>query len=86
MQAERKAMDAKQDFDDVGKLIKAEMIRFDKEKVEDFKRAVEEYAIGMVLRQRQVVAVWQDYFDLLSSLAGSNVTGLHSAAGDLLTT
>lgn len=74
-------MDAKQDFEDVGKLIKAEMVRFDSEKVEDFKRAVEEYAIGMVLRQRQVVAVWQDYFDLLSSLAGSNVSGSNGAVG-----
>ena len=78
-------MDAKQDFDDVGKLIKAEMIRFDKEKVEDFKRAVEEYAIGMVLRQRQVVAVWQDYFDLISSLAGANVSGSNGAPGESVT-
>jgi hypothetical protein len=30
------------------------MARFDKEKVEDFKKAVEDYVDGMVLRQREV--------------------------------
>lgn len=53
-QAERKTLDAKQDFEDVSKLTKAEMARFDKEKVEDFKKAVEDYVEGMLLRQREV--------------------------------
>lgn len=53
-QAERRSLDAKQDFEDVSKLTRAEMARFDKEKVEDFKKAVEDYVDGMVLRQRQV--------------------------------
>lgn len=63
-------MDAKQDFEDVGQLVKMEMARFDKEKVEDFKLAVEEYANGMVLRQRQVVLVWQEYCEMLSTAMG----------------
>lgn len=54
IKAERKNLDAHRDFDDVSKLTKAEMSRFDKEKVEDFKKAVEDYAEGMVLRQREV--------------------------------
>lgn len=53
-QAERKTLDAKQDFEDVSKLTKAEMARFDKEKVEDFKKAVEDYVEGMLVRQREV--------------------------------
>lgn len=47
-------MDAKEDFEDVSKLTKAEMARFDKEKVEDFKKAIEDYADAMVVRQREV--------------------------------
>lgn len=47
-------LDAKHDFDDVSKLTKAEMARFDKEKVDDFKKAVEEHADGMAMRQREV--------------------------------
>lgn len=53
-QAERKTLDAKQDFEDVSKLTKAELARFDKEKIEDFKKAVEAYVDGLVLRQREV--------------------------------
>ena len=53
-QAERKMLDARQDFEDVSKLTKAEMARFDKEKVEDFKKAVADYADALVLRQREV--------------------------------
>lgn len=47
-------VDAKQDFEDVSKLTRAEMARFDKEKVEDFKKAIEDYADGMAMRQREV--------------------------------
>lgn len=54
IQAERRSLDAKEDFEDVSKLTKAEMARFDKEKIEDFKKAVVDYADGMVVRQREV--------------------------------
>ncbi|BGP16058.1 Vacuolar protein sorting-associated protein vps5 [Rhodosporidiobolus nylandii] len=64
-QAERKMLDAKHDFDDVSKLTKAEMARVDKEKVDDFKKALEEYADSLAARQRQVVEAWQQYQDLL---------------------
>lgn len=47
-------LDAQHDFDDVSKLTKAEMARVDKEKVDDFKRALEEYADSLAARQRQV--------------------------------
>lgn len=57
-QAERKMIDAKQDFEDVSKLTRAEMARFDKEKVEDFKKAIEDYADGMAMRQREVSHVF----------------------------
>lgn len=53
-QAERKMLDARHDFDDVSKLTKAEMARFDKEKVDDFKKALEDFADTMAARQREV--------------------------------
>lgn len=53
-QAERKMIDAKQDFEDVSKLTKAEMTRFDQEKVDDFKKAIGNYVDGMAMRQRLV--------------------------------
>jgi sorting nexin-1/2 len=56
-QAERKMLDARHDFDDVSKLTKAEMARFEKEKVDDFKKALEDFADTMAARQREVRAL-----------------------------
>ncbi|GAA5963118.1 hypothetical protein JCM3765_001776 [Sporobolomyces pararoseus] len=70
--AERKMLDARHDFEDVSKLTKAEMARFDKEKVDDFKKALEEYTDSLALRQREVVAGWQHYYELLVKAAEAN--------------
>lgn len=56
---ERRVSDAKQDFEDVSKLIKAELDRFDKEKVEDLKAAVEQFIDSMVKGQREVITLWE---------------------------
>ncbi|GAA5893727.1 hypothetical protein JCM5296_001118 [Sporobolomyces johnsonii] len=71
-QAERKMLDARHDFEDVSKLTKAEMARFDKEKVDDFKKALEDYADSLAMRQREVVAAWQHYHDLVVSAVEAN--------------
>ncbi|BGP48060.1 Vacuolar protein sorting-associated protein vps5 [Rhodotorula kratochvilovae] len=71
-QAERKMLDARHDFDDVSKLTKAEMARFDKEKVDDFKKALEDYADSLAARQREVVETWQQYHDLLAKAVEAN--------------
>ncbi|TKA55129.1 hypothetical protein B0A53_02099 [Rhodotorula sp. CCFEE 5036] len=68
-QAERKMLDARHDFDDVSKLTKAEMARFDRDKVDDFKKALEDYADSLAERQREVVRIWQQYYDLLAAAA-----------------
>ncbi|SGZ28382.1 BQ5605_C027g10325 [Microbotryum silenes-dioicae] len=73
--AERKALDAKQDFEDVSKLTKAEMARFDKEKIDDFKKAIEAYADGMAERQREVVVVWQEYYEMLQGMVQQQQAG-----------
>ncbi|GAA5901547.1 hypothetical protein JCM6882_006309 [Rhodosporidiobolus microsporus] len=83
-QAERKMLDAKHDFDDVSKLTKAEMARVDKEKVDDFKKALEDFADSMAARQRLVVDAWQQYHDLLAKAveANANPPPSSSAASD----
>ncbi|KAK4056043.1 Vacuolar protein sorting-associated protein vps5 [Microbotryomycetes sp. JL221] len=71
-EAERHMIDAKQEFDDVSKLTKAEMARFDQEKVQDLKRALEEFVDGMAIRQREIVEAWQAYHDLLLNTVAEN--------------
>ncbi|EGG12384.1 uncharacterized protein MELLADRAFT_76484 [Melampsora larici-populina 98AG31] len=72
LEAERKAQDVRNEFGDVSKLIKAEMQRFDTEKVEDFKSAICAYVDGITERQKQIVHVWQEYYRLLQSLTKQN--------------
>ncbi|GAA5911460.1 uncharacterized protein JCM6883_005763 [Sporobolomyces salmoneus] len=80
--AERKMLDARHDFEDVSKLTKAEMARFDKEKVDDFKKALEEYTDSLALRQREVVSGWQHYYDLLFRTAEANESSQAAVPSD----
>ena len=52
--AERRAEDLKREFEDVTKLIKSEMLRFDLEKVDDFKNGLIEYVDGLTKKQAEV--------------------------------
>ncbi|OJT02912.1 Vacuolar protein sorting-associated protein vps5 [Trametes pubescens] len=51
--AERRALDAKNEFDHVSRLVKHETARFERERVEDFKAALETFLEGMITRQKQ---------------------------------
>ena len=53
-EAERRALEAKQEFDHVSRLVKQEVARFEHERVEDFKAALEAFLEGMIDRQKQV--------------------------------
>ncbi|GAA6060073.1 hypothetical protein JCM10212_003034 [Sporobolomyces blumeae] len=72
--AERKMLDARHDFDDVSKLTRAEMARFDKEKVDDFRKALEDYADSLATRQREVVSAWQHYHDVLVKISDAEAS------------
>lgn len=47
-------MEAKREFDTVTKLIKVELARFEAERVEDFKTALEQFLTGMIKKQQTV--------------------------------
>ena len=53
-EAERRALEAKQEFDHVSRLVKQEAARFEQERVDDFKAALEAFLEGMIDRQKQV--------------------------------
>jgi sorting nexin-1/2 len=53
-EAERKAMEAKQEFDHCSRLIKQEVARFEQERIEDFKHSLQTFLEGMVTRQKEV--------------------------------
>jgi sorting nexin-1/2 len=54
LQAERRCLEAKHEFDHVSKLVKSEVARFERERVEDFKESLHQFLEGMISRQREV--------------------------------
>ena len=54
VEAERRAEELKREYEDVTKLIKSEMVRFEIEKVDDFRLALAEYVDGLCKKQEEV--------------------------------
>ncbi|KAG0173501.1 Vacuolar protein sorting-associated protein 5 [Apophysomyces sp. BC1021] len=60
--------DLQKEYEDISQLIRNELDRFDKEKVEDFRDSVEQFLCSMVEHQKQVIAVWENYFEQTNGL------------------
>ncbi|KAF9582723.1 Vacuolar protein sorting-associated protein 5 [Lunasporangiospora selenospora] len=65
-EAEQRCESATRDFEEISTLIRQEFDRFDREKVEDFKQSVEAFLASMVRHQREIVALWENYFKALN--------------------
>ncbi|KAI9685939.1 MAG: Vacuolar protein sorting-associated protein 5 [Bogoriella megaspora] len=59
--AERRVHQARLLFEDMGRLMRAELDRFEREKVEDFKSGVETYLETAVEAQKQLIELWETY-------------------------
>lgn len=59
--AERKVHQARLLFDDMGKCMRTELDRFEKEKVEDFKSAVETFLESAVEAQKELIEKWETF-------------------------
>ncbi|KAJ1978360.1 Vacuolar protein sorting-associated protein vps5, partial [Dimargaris cristalligena] len=49
------------EFEDISTLIRAELERFDREKVLDFKESAEQFLSSMVDHQQKVIRLWEAY-------------------------
>jgi hypothetical protein len=72
-------MEAKREFDQVSRLIKSEVSRFEKERIDDFKKSLENLLTGMIARQREVLTLrdtWKLNIDLtfFRSYSHGNIT------------
>ncbi|KAL5536777.1 VPS5 [Sanghuangporus sanghuang] len=64
-EAERRAVDAKHEFERCSRLVKTEFSRFEEERIDDFKKALESFLEGMIERQLELVRAWEGYQELL---------------------
>ncbi|CAO3677392.1 unnamed protein product [Umbelopsis vinacea] len=62
-EGEQKVESSRKEFEEISKLIKSELDRFDKEKVEDFKVGVENFLESIIENQKQIIALWESYFE-----------------------
>ncbi|KAJ4475085.1 protein transporter [Lentinula aciculospora] len=60
-EAEMRAAQAKRAFENTSRLCKAEMARFEEERVEDFRDALRAWLEGMIGRQSELIAAWENY-------------------------
>ncbi|KAL2002712.1 hypothetical protein VTN02DRAFT_6143 [Thermoascus thermophilus] len=59
--AERKVHQARLLFEDMGRLMRNELERFEKEKVEDFKSGVETFLESAVEAQKELIELWETF-------------------------
>ncbi|KAL5606847.1 hypothetical protein BROUX41_003224 [Berkeleyomyces rouxiae] len=66
-EAERKTHQARLLFEDIGKLMRTELDRFEREKVEDFKSGVETFLEGAVEAQKELIEKWETFLTQLDA-------------------
>lgn len=59
--AEKRAHQARLLFEDMGRLMRNELERFEREKVEDFKSSVETFLEGAVEAQKELIEIWETF-------------------------
>jgi len=77
-ESERRAGEAKQEYEYVSKLVKTEMGRFERERIEDFKETLRTFLEGMTSRQRELISGWEDYQQSLLKRVGDGNSALRS--------
>ncbi|CAO2657686.1 Nn.00g038120.m01.CDS01 [Neocucurbitaria sp. VM-36] len=68
--AERRVHQARLLFDDMGRLMRNELERFEREKVEDFKSGIETYLESAVEAQKELIEIWETFLMQLDTEEG----------------
>merc|ERR1711964_129914 len=71
--AERKVHQARLLFEDMGRLMRGELERFEREKVEDFKSAVETFLESAVEAQKELIEIWETFLMQLDAEEDDNI-------------
>ncbi|PPR08142.1 hypothetical protein CVT24_012356 [Panaeolus cyanescens] len=82
-EAERRASESKLEYEHVSKLVKTEVARFEQERIDDFKDSLHAFLEGMISRQKELIAAWENYQqNLLKRVGGGGPAGANAAAGN----
>ncbi|WRT67935.1 uncharacterized protein IL334_004909 [Kwoniella shivajii] len=67
-EAERTARELHSTFEHLSRLTKSEFVRFERERVEEFKSTLEKYLNGMIEKQKELIELWEAFHKLLAGL------------------
>ncbi|KAK9729062.1 Vacuolar protein sorting-associated protein vps5 [Basidiobolus ranarum] len=67
-ECESRVENNKFDYEEISKLIRSELDRFDKEKVEDFRDSVETFLQSMSENQWEIVQLWESFLNTISQV------------------
>lgn len=73
-EAERRVNSARLLFEDMGRVMRGELERFEREKVEDFKSGVETFLESAVEAQKELIEIWETYLMQLDAAEGDEET------------
>ncbi|KAF2106471.1 Vps5 C terminal like-domain-containing protein [Lophiotrema nucula] len=72
-ESERRVHQARLLFEDMGRLMRGELERFEREKVEDFKSGVETYLESAVEAQKELIEIWETFLMQLDTEDGEYI-------------
>ncbi|WVR06490.1 hypothetical protein IAU60_003521 [Kwoniella sp. DSM 27419] len=71
VEAERRARDQHSNFEHLSRLTKSEFVRFERERVEEFKVTLERYLEGMMEKEKELIGAWESLHRTLVKLVGA---------------
>ncbi|KAI0233141.1 Vacuolar protein sorting-associated protein vps5 [Massospora cicadina] len=66
-QLERRVMDTKHEFEETSKLLRSELDRFDREKVEDYRKTLEGFLASLIKSQERIIKLWEAFLKRVES-------------------
>ncbi|TPX36655.1 hypothetical protein SmJEL517_g01340 [Synchytrium microbalum] len=73
-EAEKGVDQAKRDFEEISKLLRSELARFDVEKVADFTDCMRQFLKDFTDTQDEIISLWESYFSRISQYVGSPIS------------
>lgn len=62
------------EFEVVSRLVKSEFGRFERERVEEFKRVLERYLNGQIDKQKDLIGAWEEYHGVVLKMVQKSQT------------
>ncbi|WVF68970.1 hypothetical protein IAT40_003744 [Kwoniella sp. CBS 6097] len=80
-EAERKARDLHGTYDHLSRLTKSEFVRFERERIVEFKATLERYLEGMMDRERELIGAWEGLHKEIVGLVDRSGSGRNGGGG-----